>query len=88
MAATTLTPMTRREFVEQIAFDYATFEREYAGRQIVPLDRRFAFSTGRRYIEHGRYAPRRDYRYLDWGRVAREARKALPRTRRLLAEFG
>lgn len=95
----TLRPMTRAELVEQIAYEYVAFEREtaqraaadpefYAGTKLMPLEHEFAFSVGRRYCESGRYRPRRDYRYLDWSRIAREARKVLPRMRRLEDEFG
>lgn len=83
--------MTRRRFTEQIAFEYATFDAQItrdhgADQKRQPLDRQFAFSVGRGYIESRAYVPRKDYRYLDWAVIAREARKHLPRMRQLIAK--
>jgi hypothetical protein len=82
--------MTRSEFIDQIAFQYAEFEKQHEGQQIVPLDRRFAFSHGKGYIEQGTYKyTGGDYRYhMDWQRVATAANKRLPYWRRQVREFG
>lgn len=84
-------PMTRREFTDQIAYEYVKFDNDVTARHgadqaRTPLDRRYAFIAGRDYVESGRYVPRTDPRYMDWAAFAREARKALPRMRRLVAE--
>lgn len=89
--------ITRREFVSRIAFAYASFEAEtlarYPGAKITPLDRRFARSTGAIYVERGEYRAQTDRAsidpmWMDWDRVAREARDRVPYWRRQIAEFG
>jgi hypothetical protein len=86
---TTLPTMTRREWTQQIAFEWVTFDRDVTERHGAdqprqPLDRRFAVVTGRSYIESGRYVPRRGS--LDYARVAYEARRHVPRIRRMLED--
>jgi hypothetical protein len=80
--------MTRREFTRRIAESYARFEADvrdhHSGGRPAPLDREWAFSTGRRIVVSGDYRPR--VRYLDYERVAREARRQLPAARVLIAE--
>lgn len=84
-------PMTRAEFIRQIAYEYAVFDADITARygaeqKRQPLEREFAFHTGRGYVRSGQYRPR--VSALDYTLIAREARKLLPRMQRDLAEFG
>lgn len=80
--------MSRRDFVRRIAEDWAAFAADVAAHHAptppAPLDREYAFGVGRRLILAGEYRPR--VRSLDYGRVAREARRVLPAAERLIAE--
>lgn len=81
--------MTRSDFTSQIAYDYAMFVREIKERhglhaKVQPLDREYAFRSGQRIIDGGRYTPR--VRHLDYRLIAREARKHLPHVDRLIRE--
>jgi hypothetical protein len=86
----------RREFVDHISLGYALWEAEMheAGRHnLAPLDRAYAVGAGRHMVESGQYRAQTDRAsidpmWIDWERVAREARKALPRMRRMVADHG
>jgi hypothetical protein len=78
--------VTRRDFVNQLAFEYASFEAANPDRKLQPLDSGFVFSVGRGYVETGAYTPRRSWESVDKAPFARAARKALPHMRRALAE--
>jgi len=82
--------MTRRELVEAVAFAYADFQTGRVwSRPIQPLDRHFAFGVGRSYCERGDYRSRAigGYRYMDWAKVAQEARRVYSAKRRQWIQF-